>query len=150
MDLSDIDGRGLVLLGCGKMGSALLEGWLGGGLPPAAVSVLEPGRGRARTGGGRAGAERRAAGRSPAVALLAVKPQTMGAALPRLAALGDGATLFVSIAAGTPIGSLEAALGAAPRSCGRCRTRPPRSVAASPRWSATPTPTRGRSPWPRR
>ena len=36
----------------------------------------------------------------------------MGDALPRLAALGNGTTLFVSIAAGTPIRSFEAALGA--------------------------------------
>ena len=42
MDLSDIAERGLVLLGCGKMGTALLEGWLAGGLPPGAVTVLEP------------------------------------------------------------------------------------------------------------
>jgi pyrroline-5-carboxylate reductase len=49
------------------------------------------------------------------VAVLAVKPQAMGAALPRLAALGGGATLFLSIAAGTSIASLEAALGAGSR-----------------------------------
>ena len=42
MDLSDDLERGLVLLGCGKMGTALLEGWLAGGLAPAAVTVLEP------------------------------------------------------------------------------------------------------------
>ena len=41
MELDD-RGRGLVLLGCGKMGSALLEGWLARGLPPAAFTVLEP------------------------------------------------------------------------------------------------------------
>jgi pyrroline-5-carboxylate reductase len=46
--------------------------------------------------------------------VLAVKPQSMGEALPGLAALGNGTTLFLSIAAGTPIESLEAALG--PRS----------------------------------
>jgi pyrroline-5-carboxylate reductase len=36
----------------------------------------------------------------------------IGEALPRLAALGNGATLFLSIAAGTPITNLEAVLGA--------------------------------------
>ncbi len=49
---------------------------------------------------------------APAVALLAVKPQMMGAALPALQALGNGKTLFVSIAAGTSIATFEAALGA--------------------------------------
>ena len=46
------------------------------------------------------------------MALLAVKPQMMGAALPALVALGNGTTLFVSIAAGTTIGAFEATLGA--------------------------------------
>jgi pyrroline-5-carboxylate reductase len=45
------------------------------------------------------------------VALLAVKPQMMGKALPALQAMGNGATLFVSIAAGTTIATFEAALG---------------------------------------
>ncbi len=49
---------------------------------------------------------------APAVALLAVKPQMMGAALPALQALGNGGTLFVSVAAGTTIAALEATLGA--------------------------------------
>ena len=42
MDLSPVADRGLVLLGCGKMGTALLEGWLAGGggqqVPPEMVS----------------------------------------------------------------------------------------------------------------
>ncbi len=45
------------------------------------------------------------------MALLAVKPQMMGAALPALQALGGGSTLFVSVAAGTTIAALEATLG---------------------------------------
>ena len=28
MNITDINARGMVLLGCGKMGSALLAGWL--------------------------------------------------------------------------------------------------------------------------
>jgi pyrroline-5-carboxylate reductase len=112
MQLAEISGRGLLLIGCGKMGSALLEGWLAGGLDPAAVTVLEPspapslealaGRGLTLNG---------PLPERPAVAVLAVKPQSMGAALPQLAELGNGATLFLSIAAGTPIRSFESALG---------------------------------------
>ena len=111
MDFSAIEARGLVLLGCGKMGSALLAGWLREGLSPAAVHVIDPhpsdwlrGTGVAVNG---------ALPAAPAVVLVAVKPQMMGAALPQLQALGGGATLFVSIAAGTRIASFEAALGAA-------------------------------------
>lgn len=110
MDMNDIATRGLVLLGCGKMGSALLEGWLNQGLPAGSVHVLEP----------RPSDWLQATGvnlngplpAAPAVALLAVKPQMMGEALPTLQALGGGGTLFVSIAAGTSLASLEAALGA--------------------------------------
>jgi pyrroline-5-carboxylate reductase len=112
MQLSDIAARGLLLLGCGKMGTALLEGWLARDLPPGGVTVLEPApspRVEALVAEGlHLNGELPS---DPAVAVLAVKPQMMGAALPRLAALGDGDTLFVSIAAGTPIRSLEAALG---------------------------------------
>jgi pyrroline-5-carboxylate reductase len=112
MDPSGIAGRGLVLLGCGKMGTALLEGWLAGGLAPEAITVLEPAptprlAGRAAEGL-RLNAELPA---DPAVAVLAVKPQTMGEALPRLAALGEGRTVFLSIAAGTTLASLAATLG---------------------------------------
>jgi pyrroline-5-carboxylate reductase len=47
----------------------------------------------------------------PAVVIVAVKPQMMGDALPRLLALGNGSTVFVSVAAGTPIAAFEAVLG---------------------------------------
>jgi len=48
----------------------------------------------------------------PAIVLVAVKPQMMAEALPTLAALGNGSTLFVSVAAGTTIAFYEQVLGA--------------------------------------
>ena len=42
MDMDHVRDRGLVLLGCGKMGSALLQGWLQGGLAAASVWVIDP------------------------------------------------------------------------------------------------------------
>lgn len=110
MDMTGIAARGLVLLGCGKMGSALLQGWLAQGLPADAVHVIEPAPSDWLQGTGvHLNGTLPAA---PAVALLAVKPQMMGGALPALQALGGGGTLFVSIAAGTSLASIEAALGA--------------------------------------
>ena len=108
--LDDIAHHGLVLLGCGKMGTALLTGWLQAGVPAASVWVIEPNP----TDWLKASGVHLNEGLppAPAVALLAVKPQMMGAALPALQALGNGTTLFVSIAAGTSIATFEAALGA--------------------------------------
>ena len=110
MALDTVATKGLVLLGCGKMGTALLTGWLAAGVPAASVWVIEPNP----TDWLRATGVHLNEGlpKAPAVALLAVKPQMMGAALPALQALGGGGTLFVSIAAGTTIATLEAALGA--------------------------------------
>ena len=42
MVLDQVAREGLVLLGCGKMGSALLAGWLDAGLPAGSVWVIEP------------------------------------------------------------------------------------------------------------
>lgn len=110
MDMKDVAARGLALLGCGKMGSALLRGWLAGGLPPTAVHVLDPNPSdwlRAQGVQINTGLPAQCA-----IALIAVKPQMMGEALPALQALGGGGTLFVSVAAGTPITAFEAVLGA--------------------------------------
>jgi pyrroline-5-carboxylate reductase len=110
MTLDLVAREGLVLLGCGKMGTALLTGWLAAGVPARSIWVIEP----------HPSDWLRASGvhlnegvpETPAVALLAVKPQMMGAALPALQALGNGKTLFVSIAAGTSIATFAEALGA--------------------------------------
>ena len=94
------------------MGSAMLQGWLTDGLPPASVWVIDP------KPVGMAAIDRRrdqcrpCRKTHPAIVLIAVKPQMMGDALPAIAAMGNGETLFVSVAAGTPIAAFEAALGA--------------------------------------
>lgn len=109
MDMSRIADQGLVLLGCGKMGSALLAGWLEGGLPAASVWVVDPHPSdwlKARGVHINAPLPER-----PALVLVAVKPQMMREALPALKTLGGGGTLFVSVAAGTPIAAYEEMLG---------------------------------------
>lgn len=109
MTLEPVVQDGIVLLGCGKMGSALLAGWLAAGLPVSAVWVLEPNPSDWLQGLGVHLNE--GVPPAPAVALLAVKPQMMGAALPALQALGNGTTLMVSIAAGTTIATFEQVFG---------------------------------------
>ncbi|WP_092810280.1 pyrroline-5-carboxylate reductase [Roseivivax marinus] len=106
---TEIARRGLLVVGCGKMGSAMLEGWLSRGLPPEAVWVRDPQpsdwlseQGVHLNDG---------LPDDPAVALLAVKPQTMRDALPALATFAGGSTLFLSIAAGVSLGTYEGMLG---------------------------------------
>ena len=110
MTLSNINENGLVLLGCGKMGSAMLQGWLAQGVQAGSVTILDPYPSDwLKAQGVSINTDLPAA---PAVCILAVKPQMMGEALPRLQALGNSDTLFISIAAGTSIASFENILGA--------------------------------------
>lgn len=106
----------LLLVGAGKMGGALLEGWIDGGLSPRDVVVVDPAPSAEMQaflqGHGIRHETAVPADVAPRVAVVAVKPQTMGAALPALAAAVTPGTLVVSIAAGTPIARFETALGA--------------------------------------
>ncbi len=110
MQDSAIAKRGLGLLGCGKMGSAMLEGWLARGLPKGSVWVTDPNPGDWLTAQGVHLNE--GLPEAPAVVLIAVKPQMMGDALPSLKTLGNGSTVFLSVAAGIPIATFERLLGA--------------------------------------
>ncbi|MEM9432569.1 MAG: pyrroline-5-carboxylate reductase [Pseudomonadota bacterium] len=110
MDLSSINQRGLVLLGCGKMGSALLEGWMRQGVEAGSVTVIEPYPSDWLTEQGTRLNSKLPP--DPAILLVAVKPQMMAEALPALQALGNGNSVFLSIAAGTSISQFEAILGA--------------------------------------
>ncbi|WP_299886434.1 pyrroline-5-carboxylate reductase [uncultured Ruegeria sp.] len=109
MDMSRIAEQGLVLLGCGKMGSAMLAGWLDHGLPAASVWVIDPNPSEwLKAQGVNINTPLPEA---PAVVLVAVKPQMMGTALPAIQALGGGDSLFISVAAGTSIATFEDVLG---------------------------------------
>lgn len=111
MTYDEIAGKGLVLLGCGKMGSAMLQGWLEGGLPASSVHVIDPHPSDwLKSTGVNINAALPA---SPAIVLIAVKPQMMGEALPALQDMGSGETLFVSVAAGTPLAKFEEVFGPA-------------------------------------
>lgn len=106
---SHIAQNGLVLLGCGKMGSAMLAGWLADGLPATSVWVQDPHPSDWLTSTGVHINTTLPA--KPAIVLIAVKPQMMADALPVLKSMGNGSTLFVSVAAGIQIASYEKMLG---------------------------------------
>ncbi len=109
MSMDRVARDGLVLLGCGKMGSAMLAGWLDQGLPATSVWVIDPNPTDWVQGTGvHVNADLPEA---PAIVLIAVKPQMMGAALPQITEMGQGQTVFLSVAAGTPIAAFEAAFG---------------------------------------
>lgn len=110
MNLTEVNDRGLVLLGCGKMGSALLQGWLGQGVEPGSVWVNDPKPSDwVLAQGVKLNQD---LPKAPSVVLIAVKPQMMADALPTLAALGTGETLFLSVAAGITIAHYQRVLGA--------------------------------------
>lgn len=109
MDMTRVNRHGLVMLGCGKMGSALLQGWLSGGLSTDAVHIVDPYPSEwLQSTGVRINADLPI---DPAVLMVAVKPQMMAEALPQAERFGGGNTLILSVAAGTPIKAFEAAFG---------------------------------------
>jgi pyrroline-5-carboxylate reductase len=95
----------LWLVGCGHMGSAMLEGWVLAGVDPGHVSVVRP--------------SGRAVGHNvrvltdfpedevPAIALLAMKPYQLDLVAPKLAPILDPETILVSILAGVELASLR-------------------------------------------
>lgn len=97
--------RSLLLVGCGNMGGAMLEGWLAGGLPPRTFTVVDPLCGKVPPGV----ALLRAIppeGRFDAV-LLAVKPQLLDAVAPAVAHVAREDTLLLSVLAGTSLATLD-------------------------------------------
>lgn len=99
----------LTLVGAGKMGGAMLSGWLAGGLDPTRTTVLDP----------QASPEMQALCAAQGLALnpaappvadalvLAMKPQGLEGAAPALAPLIGPGTLVVSILAGKTIANLR-------------------------------------------
>ena len=105
----------LVLLGAGKMGQALLEGWLARGLGLKKTIVLDPQPGKpikalARRGLALNPKPNPKAKADGAAIVIAVKPQMAPEAVPPLGLYVGKSTLVVSIMAGRTIEFLENAL----------------------------------------
>ena len=108
--------QSLALVGAGKMGGAMLKGWLDGGLAPSGVVLVDPSpapeiAALAAARGNRPQSSRREPNGAPEVLVLAVKPQMLDAAAPQLAPLAGAQTLVLSIIAGKTIANLAALAG---------------------------------------
>ncbi len=122
-DLRNFSGL-LVLVGAGKMGGALLEGWLRLGLDPKHVAILEP-----QPSAEIAVLARRGLRLNPdpktlanaAAIVIALKPQVAAQAIPPLGPLVSGSTVVVSIMAGRTLQFLSGALA---RPCALVRAMP--------------------------
>lgn len=116
-ETSEAAGGPLLLVGCGKMGGALLSGWLEGGTPADRVHLVEPNI-ESVAGFIGQGAHHHRSVRDlpgdlvPRVVLLAVKPQMMDEALGSLAGWSAQTTVHLSIAAGKTLAYFEDRLGA--------------------------------------
>jgi pyrroline-5-carboxylate reductase len=104
----------IVLVGAGKMGGAMLSGWLAQGLDPKHVAVIEP-----HPSDEISGLVARGIHLNPlpkeigavATLVIALKPQMFREAGPKLKSFAGSSTLVVSIMAGTTISSLQEVCG---------------------------------------
>jgi pyrroline-5-carboxylate reductase len=99
----------LLLAGCGKMGGALLEGWLQQGIPASDIIIVEPnndlGMHLTTTFGVSvlSDPDSLSDDLAPAVVMMAVKPQVMDDVAPAYARFAGSGTVYLSIAAGKNI-----------------------------------------------
>lgn len=106
----------VLLVGCGRMGGALLHGWFDHGLPPANAFVVEPAVSTLKWAAERGATcvDDRAKlpeDLAPDVVVLAVKPQTMAQVAPAYAPMVRAGAAVLSIAAGTRIGYFSGLYG---------------------------------------
>jgi pyrroline-5-carboxylate reductase len=108
----------LLLVGCGKMGGALLTGWLDRQVAREVVAI-EPMTAATAGFAGRSGVSLRQTvdglEGEPDAVIFAVKPQSMDEVVPAYRRFVRPKTVFLSIAAGKPIAYFEARLGAGAR-----------------------------------
>ncbi|EFI51207.1 pyrroline-5-carboxylate reductase [Afipia sp. 1NLS2] len=109
--LANLNGS-IVLAGAGKMGGAMLSGWLAQGVAADRLAVIDPAPSDDITSLTAKGL--RINPTQPgdvAVLVMAVKPQMFADAAPQLRTLVKPATLVISIMAGVPIAKLSQACG---------------------------------------
>jgi pyrroline-5-carboxylate reductase len=95
--------QSILIVGCGNMGGAMLEGWLAGGVDPARVTVADPAM-RGAAEGVRVVAE--APHEAFDVLLLGVKPQLLDLVAPQITEILSERTVLLSILAGVELSTL--------------------------------------------
>ena len=101
----------LLLVGCGKMGAALLSGWLAQGIAAKQIIVVEPNATAVPEGVTLvADVDKVAPSVVPDVVVLAIKPQVFDSVLPGYRRFA-GDTVFLSIAAGQTLAGMGGLLG---------------------------------------
>ncbi len=108
------------------MGGAMLRGWIAQGMDPADILVIDPAAPQVPAGVACV-AELPQTGPSPALLVLAIKPQMIDEIAPSLAPLLAADTLLLSILAGVEIEGLRARFPA-PRSVVRAMPNLPASI----------------------
>ncbi len=109
-------GDRVLLVGCGKMGGAMLAGWIERGAEADDIAVIEPQPDAASAARETYGVQvlddpASLSGDAPAVVVFAVKPQTLPDIAAAYAPVAAAGAVALSIAAGRPIGFFENALG---------------------------------------
>jgi len=110
----------LWLVGCGNMGGALLSRWIGCGLSPESVTIIDPSPKALPAGVPLRITGHPPEGEEPAILVLAVKPQMLGAVAGRLRVRCGAGQLVLSILAGTRTATLKGLFGG----CGVVRAMP--------------------------
>jgi pyrroline-5-carboxylate reductase len=113
----------VALVGAGKMGGALLEGWIGLGVDPACIVAIEPQPAASIAALSARGVRINPdpASICPDAIVIAVKPQIAGEIMPNVASLMSPSTVVISIMAGRTIAFLA---GALPRNAAVVRAMP--------------------------
>jgi pyrroline-5-carboxylate reductase len=105
----------LLLIGAGRMGGALLKGWLAGGLGPVSLVETHPSPALRKTRGVTLLKTMEDAPRNVRACVIALKPQVLKVEAARLKPIAQSGALMVSIAAGSSIALMAKAWGKSAR-----------------------------------
>ena len=95
----------ILIVGCGNMGGAMLQGWLAGGIAPSSITVVDPGLATPPPG---VTAVAQVPTETFDIVLLGVKPQQLDLVAPQVAPALASETVLLSILAGVELATLAA------------------------------------------